>query len=303
LCESVLWTSWPATIVRAVSRSSVAKCPDIGRRHDQHARAGLRYRLAEVKQRAKRGTAHGNLGHGDGLAAAGCLVDAESGPIVGRRREHRRFHERRTRARLAQGQHRNRRRAWRRCGRRRGRPFVPRRIRCDLDEASILPNVPSFPCVDDRPCEFVRANVDKLLGMPANESGGCDMFIGPSNHRIGGRRKPTFKRRPAAASGPRGSRGLEQIVDRGGQCAALHHSRRTCTAAPASMQAAPHRPSQVFCAAALLPCVKRCEAVQWIESDRFRAPFILRSLILGGLEWIAQEALPARGVLRAAARL
>jgi hypothetical protein len=30
LCQSVTWTSWSASIVRAVSRSSVAKWPDIG---------------------------------------------------------------------------------------------------------------------------------------------------------------------------------------------------------------------------------------------------------------------------------
>ncbi len=58
--------------------------------------------------------------------------------------------------------------------------FVPDMIRYYLDEDPILPNVPTWLCVDDEQREHVLANLDKLVVKPANESGGYGMLIGPA---------------------------------------------------------------------------------------------------------------------------
>jgi uncharacterized circularly permuted ATP-grasp superfamily protein len=57
--------------------------------------------------------------------------------------------------------------------------FVPDMIKYYLGEEPILPNVPSFLCVDKKQCDYVLANLDKLVVKPANESGGYGMIIGP----------------------------------------------------------------------------------------------------------------------------
>ena len=57
--------------------------------------------------------------------------------------------------------------------------FVPAMIKYYLGEEPILPNVPSFLCVDKKQCDYVLANLDKLVVKPANESGGYGMIIGP----------------------------------------------------------------------------------------------------------------------------
>lgn len=57
--------------------------------------------------------------------------------------------------------------------------YVPDMIRYYLGEEPILPNVPSFLCMDPRQCEYVLANLDKLVVKPANESGGYGMLVGP----------------------------------------------------------------------------------------------------------------------------
>ncbi len=57
--------------------------------------------------------------------------------------------------------------------------YVPDIIRYYLGEEAILPNVPSFRCVNPEECEYVLANLDKLVVKPANESGGYGMLIGP----------------------------------------------------------------------------------------------------------------------------
>jgi uncharacterized circularly permuted ATP-grasp superfamily protein len=57
--------------------------------------------------------------------------------------------------------------------------FVPKAIKYYLDEDPILPNVPTYLCVDDKERELVLANLDKLVVKPANESGGYGMLIGP----------------------------------------------------------------------------------------------------------------------------
>jgi uncharacterized circularly permuted ATP-grasp superfamily protein len=57
--------------------------------------------------------------------------------------------------------------------------FVPKIIRYYLDEDPILPNVPSYLCMNDSDRDYVLANLDKLVVKPANESGGYGMLIGP----------------------------------------------------------------------------------------------------------------------------
>lgn len=57
--------------------------------------------------------------------------------------------------------------------------FVPKMIKYYLGEDPILPNVPSYLCMDEKDCTYVLANLDKLVVKPANESGGYGMLIGP----------------------------------------------------------------------------------------------------------------------------
>jgi uncharacterized circularly permuted ATP-grasp superfamily protein len=57
--------------------------------------------------------------------------------------------------------------------------FVPKAIRYYLGEDPIIPNVPSYLCMNGAEREYVLANIDKLVVKPANESGGYGMLIGP----------------------------------------------------------------------------------------------------------------------------
>lgn len=57
--------------------------------------------------------------------------------------------------------------------------YVPKIIKYYLDEDPILPNVPSYMCVDKAQRDHVLKNLDKLVVKPANESGGYGMLIGP----------------------------------------------------------------------------------------------------------------------------
>jgi len=61
--------------------------------------------------------------------------------------------------------------------------FVPKMIRYYLGEDAILPNVPTYLCVDAADRAYVLANLDKLVVKPANESGGYGMLIGPHASR------------------------------------------------------------------------------------------------------------------------
>ncbi|AOV16286.1 hypothetical protein BJI67_03655 [Acidihalobacter aeolianus] len=61
--------------------------------------------------------------------------------------------------------------------------YVPKIIRYYLDQDPILPNVPSYLCVNKDEREYVLANLDKLVVKPANESGGYGMLIGPAASR------------------------------------------------------------------------------------------------------------------------
>jgi uncharacterized circularly permuted ATP-grasp superfamily protein len=56
--------------------------------------------------------------------------------------------------------------------------FVPKIIRYYLDQDPIIPNVPSYRCMDEKDRSYVLANLDKLVVKPANESGGYGMLVG-----------------------------------------------------------------------------------------------------------------------------
>ncbi|NGY05181.1 circularly permuted type 2 ATP-grasp protein [Solimonas terrae] len=57
--------------------------------------------------------------------------------------------------------------------------FVPKMIRYYLDEDAILPNVPSYLCMNADDRSYVLDHLDELVVKPANESGGYGMLIGP----------------------------------------------------------------------------------------------------------------------------
>jgi uncharacterized circularly permuted ATP-grasp superfamily protein len=61
--------------------------------------------------------------------------------------------------------------------------YVPEIIRYYLGEDPILPNVPSYRCIEPQELEYVLANLNKLVVKPANESGGYGMLIGPKASR------------------------------------------------------------------------------------------------------------------------
>lgn len=61
--------------------------------------------------------------------------------------------------------------------------YVPDMIRYYLSEEPILPNVPTFLCVDATQRRHVLANLEKLVVKPANESGGYGMLVGPASTR------------------------------------------------------------------------------------------------------------------------
>jgi uncharacterized circularly permuted ATP-grasp superfamily protein len=57
--------------------------------------------------------------------------------------------------------------------------FVPEIIRYYLQQDPVIPNVPSYLCMNASERDFVLGNLDKLVVKPANESGGYGMLIGP----------------------------------------------------------------------------------------------------------------------------
>lgn len=57
--------------------------------------------------------------------------------------------------------------------------YVPRMIKYYLGEETLLPNVPTFLCADEKEREHVLANLDKLVIKPTNESGGYGILLGP----------------------------------------------------------------------------------------------------------------------------
>ncbi len=61
--------------------------------------------------------------------------------------------------------------------------FVPEIIRYYLGEDPIIPNVPTYVCLDRSQREHVLANLDQLVIKPANEAGGYGLVIGPQASR------------------------------------------------------------------------------------------------------------------------
>ncbi len=57
--------------------------------------------------------------------------------------------------------------------------FVPKMIKYYLEQEPLIPNVPTYLCIDKKERDYVLANLDKLVVKPANESGGYGMLIGP----------------------------------------------------------------------------------------------------------------------------
>ena len=54
--------------------------------------------------------------------------------------------------------------------------YVPEIIRYYLGEEPLIPNVPTYKCIDKTEREHVIANLDKLVVKPANESGGYGLL-------------------------------------------------------------------------------------------------------------------------------
>lgn len=61
--------------------------------------------------------------------------------------------------------------------------FVPEMIRYYLDEEAIIPNVPTYLCMDTKQREYVLDNLKTMVVKPANESGGYGMLVGPASTR------------------------------------------------------------------------------------------------------------------------
>ena len=59
--------------------------------------------------------------------------------------------------------------------------FVPAIIKYYLDQDPIIPNVPSFLCVNSTHRKHVLENLANMVVKPANESGGYGMLVGPAS--------------------------------------------------------------------------------------------------------------------------
>jgi uncharacterized circularly permuted ATP-grasp superfamily protein len=57
--------------------------------------------------------------------------------------------------------------------------YVPRIIKYYLDEEPIIPNVPTYICMEEDDQKYVLDHLDALVVKAANESGGYGMLIGP----------------------------------------------------------------------------------------------------------------------------
>ncbi len=56
--------------------------------------------------------------------------------------------------------------------------YLPAIVKYYLDEAQIIPNVPTYECWDDSQRQYVLEHLDKLVVKAASESGGYGMLIG-----------------------------------------------------------------------------------------------------------------------------
>jgi uncharacterized circularly permuted ATP-grasp superfamily protein len=59
--------------------------------------------------------------------------------------------------------------------------YVPDIIRYYLAEEPLLPNVPTYRCLEAADREYVLDNLPTLVVKPANESGGYGMLVGPQS--------------------------------------------------------------------------------------------------------------------------
>ncbi len=59
--------------------------------------------------------------------------------------------------------------------------YVPEIIRYYLDQEPIVPNVPTYRCMDKESMAYVLDNLKELVVKPANESGGYGMLVGPAS--------------------------------------------------------------------------------------------------------------------------
>ncbi|AFL73290.1 circularly permuted type 2 ATP-grasp protein [Thiocystis violascens] len=59
--------------------------------------------------------------------------------------------------------------------------FVPEIIRYYLDEDAIIPNVPTYRCMEPEALAYTLENMETLVVKPANESGGYGMLVGPAS--------------------------------------------------------------------------------------------------------------------------
>ncbi|WJG07976.1 circularly permuted type 2 ATP-grasp protein [Aliiglaciecola sp. LCG003] len=57
--------------------------------------------------------------------------------------------------------------------------FVPQIIEYYLNEKALLPNVPTYRCINPDERDYVLKNIAQMVVKPANESGGYGMLIGP----------------------------------------------------------------------------------------------------------------------------
>jgi uncharacterized circularly permuted ATP-grasp superfamily protein len=57
--------------------------------------------------------------------------------------------------------------------------YVPKMIRYYLGEDPIVPNVPTYVCLDEKDRGYVVENLENLVVKPAHESGGYGMLMGP----------------------------------------------------------------------------------------------------------------------------
>jgi len=57
--------------------------------------------------------------------------------------------------------------------------YVPEIIKYYLDQDPLIPNVPTYKCINQDERNYVLENIHKLVVKPANESGGYGMLIGP----------------------------------------------------------------------------------------------------------------------------
>jgi uncharacterized circularly permuted ATP-grasp superfamily protein len=69
--------------------------------------------------------------------------------------------------------------------------YVPDIIKYYLDQEAIVPNVPTWRCMDKDSLQYVLEHLEELVVKPANESGGYGMLIGPASTKA---ERSEFKR-------------------------------------------------------------------------------------------------------------